>query len=675
MHKFKKIGIALSSLLPCMASLGVTACSELPAQEEIVEAPKNIKTSLYKFSIPVSFKLQPTSYVNIQIKNEDTNKIIMLDPGMIVTDKKGEIQLGISPDIIEDTMFNFDLTFAFACEDGKVYQTTLYGFYVYFTPKHEDDFDEIRALTPSVIQTNKHDYVYTLQFQAQSITPINITLIETSGKLTMPQRIYQMERIGGKYIVTIPIYLNLGVANTTQYHFDLELNFLNSKHIQQKSTIQNLVLGFNWVQNETVLPQYLDIREENDETVLYGLKEDTPAQLAGKFSTLEIPSNVTTIAESAFYPQSGSRFYGWFSGIHTIKFNEFATKVGSWAFAGCNNLYIVDCTEFDNNLPSWLTEPQPNPIFATDSSHQLTQPGYVWAIDEDESIKLTSLGLTLDWEILDKKNSTVPMDAYEIKDGVLIGMNDKYGEGLSKYQIIEIPQEVVQINDYALAKLLRYPYKDEKTTKTYATRRIILHNKIQKIGKLTNTGISGSILWFPKMSVIEKNCLQDICYYPSYIADSKDVYMKEPRLTFINTNELTEIQDSAFVDIPVIKDLTLPHNIRKIGDRTFKGQIAETLRIPPSLQDVGHEAFANLSTIVGDKTKYVYLGSPEQRYTTIPAWLDEDNLDMFLYSINQNTQVYIYIKSGSAAADETHWKDALSQKHHFNINLISVNIS
>lgn len=556
--------------------------------------------------------------------NKATFSISFVDPGIkltsdtcILNNGKGEICFEISESIQQSC--SFSLNASITCMGNKSSSeyhrfnlNEMMILYV-FEPEQKPQ-DHPYLLTPRLENVDDHNFTYRVYFPLSpdpehkmvdlSLEPVYyptycknpIYLIDNRAEI-------HYDKSEMRFCIDVFVHTNLSIYTTSTFLFNINIHFWNSHKEEQNYEFKNISSVFiRDINNKTMPYNFFVIETINDENVLVGLHQDlmgSESKIGLFYENLMIPPSVTKIKSNSFdYMESG---ISWYNNINKIIVNKSLNIVESNAFNNFPNLYQIDLTAYNDifdfdELPEWIK----NEEVIFDNSHQRDY-GYIWTntnsnlVDSMIYQRLKEKGLRDSWTCFNS-SEVAPKDIYVYNSATktIHGIHEACLDSLYRYKVLNLPSDVKKIDDNAFKALGDYPYINGSGL--YETRRLILPLHIQEIGFFQNVGISGPVVFqSSQLNTINSACFQYMNSYSHMF--SKDMIMSEPLiLNFHNTDNLTEINQSAFAGTEIQDQITIPSNIKKIGDYAFYDNKISKIKFLGKPEEIGNEAFAHMES-------------------------------------------------------------------------------
>lgn len=313
--------------------------------------------------------------------------------------------------------------------------------------------------------------------------------------------------------------------------------------------------------------------------VLYGFS-DGQAQHIG--ATVVIPSNVTSIANTAFYNQGIGKVD--FSSAHNLK------SIGDFAFAK-NHLSTVNYPNLDDNNLGWY-------IFYDNAINVVTFANGVTHINDGAFAKnpnlaavrlpstITAIG---DWSFAGDRLNTIDLTTINDKNDLNVGSGAFYGNQASYVQVL--PNN--HLNGSGKQPIRWYGYEAFGNNTGQANN---IANQYALKHQTYGTGTPGNINSAKSFTYDVQN--------PTVITGIKSGVTTLGK-TIVIPAHVTKIADNAFKSLGIVAvDFSKAAGLKQIGNFAFyDNQISNTLTLPNSLNadisGIGWYAFAsnNISTI------------------------------------------------------------------------------
>lgn len=675
-----KKGLCWKKLLSigCVATtafiLPISACRSSGQEDvtpKIILNSKDITTNEYRCKITGHTENISCESIEAKIEKIESKLIALQDETISIQDDQFVVNFIIDGSVIENTKFNFDLSFTFIKEDGQSETIKIENLNIYFLYEHEHDVDRVSIENRTIEQTDNHTFNFKFYFNQLPQSNITVSLEnETTGLLVMPETEYIIGPDRPVNIV-VPIYLNIGVHQNQAINFNLKLKFTNSFGKEQETDFVNCVVSFIDGKMPYIPDDYLEIEEthpSNDDTefVLKGLKEGVNPIKVQSYSQLIIPDYVTIVDKMAF----ADSIYNYDS-INKIVIPKSVKQIGEYAFGRIQEIVEIDISGYDE-YPDWLrynSDPRHLiPIF-----NNLTwQSGYLWIGKEtsmgDPSVYLNEfikIGCREKW-IPCLTNDIFPYENYELKSEgtILTKIKDEAIDQLENYKIIRIPDEVQVIESDAFIQLATHPYinKQPNAEGQKETRRLILNGNLEVLPSqcFLNAGIGGPIvIAAPHLRTIPESAFENCTNYGN--PPISDVVVEDTSIIFANCDDLKLIEQFAFNQVPltILNDdniFKLPNNLTGISNFAFFGSKFKQIIFPNNdLVSVGDYAFADTyswpespSIEYIDLSVYNEIVNPgEEKPTYIPDWFVNDD-----YAFEGNVKAEGKIVLSSKIRDE-----------------------
>lgn len=696
------IGGPTTVLLPAASLFCLSSCQKHNdvSTDPILDIPEC--TTTHQIAIPTSFPAQPTSDLEAELIGEHIpEELEMASSTFPIVDKKTTILINIDESLRVTKNFNYSISISYTDNQG---QTQRYEFnncastFVYSDPEKEED--ELLPSSVVVQRKNNHDFDFKIRYNPKKTgftptagQPFQLTMEGCGDELSFlgssdPHSItcpLSIDRYTNIYYVNFIVHLNMSISSTDNYSFNLKLNFTNSFEKQQDVTINNLIVSFICERNKIVPDEYFTFKADpTDETcgILTGLSDEAPASEHGEYNILQIPEKasipdgqggvktvtVTSIDENAFNKEVEieGEYYQWFSNISKVIFNSKIEKVAEDAFDGCTNLYYIDISAYkpgqslENPLPKWIPEGEQT---IAPFSKTIYKSGYFIVHQfgnksKDKQYKSLVADRLVNISLNTETNKTLYLvcdqsqisneSFFELDDtGTrILGIRDNVERSdLEACKIIQIPEYITSLGDFALTPFGKVPYKNYDDE--YETRRIIFSPYITEIGVHHNVGLGGPIILnMPELTEIPNNAFQDVNSYAWSVTDP--VQSEKPYILFINSDSLHTINNGAFIDVPfdlqnyASQDIIFPTSLTYFGAYAFRGNKFSSITFPAYDQEdplfIGTKAFAQADAEKGNgKLKEIHFEAlkNDEILTVI-----EENANIFDYSLAETGDIY-----------------------------------
>lgn len=582
--------------------------------------------------IPIQFKDIPNSDVYVEIENAPANTISLEQNLFHVSTRNINLHIKLDDSVTSDSYINFNLAFWIKNTKGKQGVFRLYDFVYYYQIIDPEVDDLISVPQTTSTSVNKHFFMYDLYFdQIPDSETVKVEILDdTSSKLKLRQQEFPIE-IGTGIKSRIILDLDIGIYQNQAFPFNLKFTFTNSKHKQQQTTLYGFVGFFIKKQVDEIPDEYFLLskiankksNDGEDQYALKGIKEGVDPRDLVSYTKLVIPDNVVTIDQDAF------ENHDMFPNIIGLTIPNSVEDIGAGAFGGLDNINEIDLSSYEE-LPQWATEGDKRDIFSTNMTFQF---GFVWTSSNlNISEMLWEKGLPNHWNDYSAECVT-GKDFYTFNDEgtEITGISEDGLDRLEEIKVIKIPDNVKHIAPDVFVPMKTRPFVGEEGPET---RLLFLNGNLETLSRNTfkNVGISGPIIIkSPYISTLPESAFEDCSVYDDpLITGVKEDSNKS--IYFIQCNNLTLISNYAFSMTKASNDeLSLPHNIKQIGDLAFESCSYKTITIPQSVSQIGTYAFADiysespkkrLSKI--DLSDYDEILNPEEeesQQTYIPSWL------------------------------------------------------
>lgn len=634
-HLFETIiGLSSASLINC----AITSCSKpiIVDYDYVNISERYFSTNEHSIEIAGTAKQLGDPIINVRLNSFGDENLIQLEKTKIkVTDGKFTIKIFIDDSIQGNSNFNFNLHFIVSSNKGTTEEIVLYNFNLFYEHSSIKKEDHVRIPNRIVEQAEHHLFWYDIYIDSMPQSNIYVEMNDESTGLLLLQ---QSEFITGQELpvhIRVPISLNIGVSYTIAIGFNLKVTFINSYGEPQVTNLINCAASFETLDTDTVPIDYLDIVETENDSVLLGLKNGVDQLKMNTYDILSIPNHITMIGESAFYEP------GWLDKINQIIIPKSVKRISKQAFYAFTNLIEIDLSEYDDDVPEWITYNGQHSMQIFNDVHM--EDGYIWSKSEGDNSMyiqrmLTRMGLP-SWDLF-SPDLILPNQAYKISsDGkTLEGINETFVDRLSEYKIIIIPSSIKNIEANIAIDLGNHPYNNtskysDKNIQHLETRRLIIGGNVETLAdkSFLASGISGPIfIDTKKISIIPVSAFESCTDYGS--PAMQDIDTEEAKIYFFHSEHLTSIASKAFDSVRFINEtFTIPPKVIDIGERAFYGNAFSNIIFPPTLTSLGDYSFADtyswpsqpLQSI--DWTAFNFIlnpEDPEDEQTYIPSWFD-----------------------------------------------------
>lgn len=599
-----------------------------------------ISTSTFTFltsnrfiDIPIEFHDIPNSEVYVEIENDPDNLIHLEQNIFNVSTRNINLHIKLDDSVTNDQYINFDLAFWIKKPRGKKSILRLCDFVYYYQIINPETDDQISVPDTTSTSVNKHFFMYDLYFdQIPDSNAVKVELLDdTSNMLKLRQHEFPIE-CGTGTKARIILDLDIGIYQNQAFPFNLKFTFTNSKHIEQNTTLYGFVGFFIKKQVDEVPEEYLDLvlisNEKNDDDdeqfALKGIKKGVDSRDLVSYTKLVVPDNVVRIEQDAFAQ------HDLLPNITSLTIPNSVEDIEMGAFSGLDTIDEIDLSSYEE-LPQWASEGDKRDIFSDNMTFQF---GFVWTSKSDLNIseKLWEKGLPNNWKDY-AFDCVTGKDFYKFDDvgRRITGISEDGLDQLEKIKVIKIPDHVKSIDPDVFAPIKKTPFKGKEGPET---RLLFLNSELESLpnGIFKNAGISGPIIInSPYISSLSESAFEECSVYDDpLITGVKEDSNKS--IYFIQCNNLTSIQNYAFSMFKASSDnLSLPHNIKEIGDLAFQQCSCKTITIPHSVSSIGTYAFADIYSDAPQKrlskidlSDYDEILNPEEeesQQTYIPSWL------------------------------------------------------
>ncbi|MGY3742897.1 leucine-rich repeat protein [Leuconostoc inhae] len=338
-----------------------------------------------------------------------------------------------------------------------------------------------------------------------------------------------------------------------------------------------IMINFNHMTAHADTISQSPLKVENG--VLYGFSDGKPQHIG---ATVVIPSNVTSIANTAFYNQ----------GIGRVDFST-ATKlksIGDFAFAK-NHLSTVNYPNLDDNNLGWY-------IFYDNAINSVTFANGVTHINDGafaKNVNLTAISLPStitaigDWAFSGDRLSNIDLTTIKDTNDLNVGSGAFYGNQASRVAVL--PNK--RLNSSGKQPIRWYGYEAFGQNTGQANK---IANQYALKHQAYGTGTPGNINAANSFTYDTQN--------PSVITGVKSGVTTLGKTIVIPAN-VTKIADNAFKSLGIVAvDFSKAAKLKQIGNFAFyDNQISNTLTLPnrlnPDISGIGWYAFAsnNISKI------------------------------------------------------------------------------
>lgn len=650
MKKFSKSLKALLAIVPTTLVLGsfstITSCSYEKTKFKL--STKSVIAEDYRCSIDLLFSNSNVKTVHLSIVNCSSDKIKLLQSDFSQKNGVAHIVFAIDYSVQESCCFDFDLDMSYKDPAGARQVEHFTGIQVLKVMPTPSDTDRVECETLNVTVTNEHIANFRFAFFKAPQSKVSVQLLDDqSEQLYLTENEFEAQKhpdpAYNVWYVTVPVHLQMYNYLWSFYPFKLSLTFTNSYHKQQTNEFMN-TYHLIWDRTETVPEDYYEIDANG---VLSGIKPTVSPLLAGHFRTLDIPDNVTEITQNAFTDDN------WLKNIRKIVIPNSVKKIGEHAFNGCDNLFELDLSSYEGEIPTWLK----NNIQIVDTENLSLPIGYFWyggMEDDDHNLAgwLKGKGFTDDW-VSSCSAKCTPADFFSYEDSkktIIDGISEDYSDYVWYYSVIRIPEQVTTIKSNAFDYIRDIPYFKDGRVDQPQTRRLILNRKLADVAQhsFNYTGIAGSI-YIPCTTTKPFNegvfdeCNSFSPTSPFFFMD--ELYTEPLEFVFDACNNMEELPKNfakhtqlnppiEYKENPVIY---MPHNLKTIGDMAFwLAGFNGTIKLPNTIETIGSQAFApdtlNGDLVIPNTCKTIGFGAFSMhnfQNLTIPSSVETINNEAF----------------------------------------------
>ena len=386
-------------------------------------------------------------------------------------------------------------------------------------------------------------------------------------------------------------------------------------------------------------------------------------------TSITIPDSVTSIGNTAF---------GGCNSLSGIIIPECVTSIGMFAFSGCSNLISAGPIGSGCNYEFGWSETIPDRAFyACDGLSSITLPAGITSIGEFAFYSCNSLsGIIIPESVTSIGDRAFifcrSLNSITIPDGVA-SIGDNTFSNCGSLNTITIPDSVTSIGSGAFSdcdNLATVYYKG--TPEQWAAISIGEDNEALTGAEII-TGFD-EITWNYAdgvLTVSGNGTISDYNYEESRPAPWEE-YNTEIT-TIIIDEDVTEIGDQAFANMPNLISVQLPEGLCSIGSGAFENAVnLSSIQLPEGLQELGAFSFYGCSTL-GEIT--IPNGIRQLQYSTfmgctglsavyLPRWLENigtgcfsgcENLSSVYYPGTQLGVELIYFSVGNDALLSAEW--------------------
>lgn len=301
----KKIISSILVLTPftCLSSSFVS-CGKKQEDFTFSVEDKNIVTDDYNFEISFFNPRVKDQVYFCRMQNELSGDITLKNDGEChFQDGVGVLQFEIAEHLKIDKAFSFNIQIA-TDDQFQSILSTFYDFCIYFSSQPIIDKDTVTIDSKNQQATNNHEFAFTINFSA---VPKDLNIYADisnydATKLSLRTNEYKIIDPDTKPHIIIPLFLDIGVIQSSNFKFDFNLIFTNSCGNKQYETITNCSVTFNKKISEYVPDDYFDITTEGNDYILNGIKENVNLVDLSHYTICKIPDNVSIIKANAFSP-------------------------------------------------------------------------------------------------------------------------------------------------------------------------------------------------------------------------------------------------------------------------------------------------------------------------------------------------------------------------------------